>query len=172
MKCSRMRKLIVTADLGTLPPAAARHMEICPTCAVLHRRTVQVRELVALKRYETPDPTACDRAVNRFRHRDAAVPAPTGRAWSLLGLPTAASGVAAACLALLGVQLHSSGPLPALNSAITQTDVRSLEEFLTSGHPNEYQPFFTILPTSDLSFSNNPAIPRRPRNDSVFFVSE
>jgi hypothetical protein len=159
--------------MGALPPEAARHVEGCPQCARLLDRTVHIRGLVALKRYETPDPLACERALNRFRHREILVPAPGVRALTLLGFPTAVTGIAAAFLALLGINLHLSGELPTLNSAITRTEVRTLQEFLTSAQPDQYQPFFTILPTGDLSFSNYPAGgPRRPGANSVFFVSE
>lgn len=177
MNCARIRKLIVTADLGGLPPEVVAHVETCPACAELRERTTTVVRLVALKRYETPDPFAAERCLRRFRDRATPEAAGAHRGLGLLGLPTAATGVAVLLLTVVGIQLQSPTDLPALHAPINNAHMRSLEEFWADQTAGS-QPYFTFIPTDDLSSTNNlaipnnRAIPRAMNTESVFFVTD
>ena len=69
MKRSRIRKTIISSDERDLPDDVRAEIEKTPEYRELHDRTVFVRRVVSLKRYETPVPGSRERCVVMVRKR-------------------------------------------------------------------------------------------------------
>lgn len=56
MNCEQIQHKLLEYEQGELPPDLAAHLETCPACSEYRRQTQSLRNLLALKQFEKPNP--------------------------------------------------------------------------------------------------------------------
>ena len=145
MKQSRIRRIIISSDEHDLPAEARAAMEQHAEYRGLHDRSVYLRRLIALKRYELPEAGARERCVETLRrriewqaaleeHRREQEPA-------RFGGQVFRYGMAAAVAAVLAVHAYTINRLPSLNSLVTpgEMQTRSFSEAFLASNAGPYR---------------------------------
>ena len=149
MNCRSAHKILVFFDGKALSAAVAEHLQGCPACRDFLAGMSQVRALVALKRYETPDAGFEARSAEKIRLGLLALPQP-GRLNSWLGglwvsIPVFRTAAAAALVLLVAFHVHSvrvsslpsrmaGGPEP-LNPAAGNRIAPALDNLIAQPEP-------------------------------------
>lgn len=115
MKCEEVRFEIAVAETGDRSPAATAHLARCAECRAYAARDASLRNLLRIKRHETPDPHFETRLVARVRDEiEGTAPSkswmPAGvREWFVPALRWAA---ATAAVAVVGLHVLRPGVMP------------------------------------------------------------
>ncbi len=117
MKRSRIRKTIISSDERDLPGDVRAEIQKNPEYRELHERTVFVRRVVALKRYETPAPGSHERCAVMVRKQIEWIQekeAEKSSETDFAGQPafTLRFGLAAAVVAVMAIHALIEGQAP------------------------------------------------------------
>ena len=148
MKKSRIRKTILSGTRRDLPEDLQSEIESDPELRELRDRTMFVRRVVALKRYETPAPGSRERCVVMFRKRiewleereSAKSSELESVGWPALGLRY---GLAAVVVAVLVIHTFTSG---SRQPSSTQMNASILGPIAPDKQPNREFQFIPIPP--------------------------
>lgn len=185
MKCSKIQRLLFSTDPTDLADPIRDHLGRCPECARQHDQVLRLRNLVALKRYESPGPESVDRCIAQVRRQIAWIRWNTEQQeideGPSIGVPWVRIGFAAAFILFLGMHGGTVNPSPAVHSsAITQADL-SAPDFGTWIRSRPRMPRsiavqpesdFQIVPTLDDSSSWSNQVMRHGPGPRVQFAIE
>lgn len=123
-KCSKLQKEILEHIHAEFPDDLRARVDQCPACSAFERRSRAIHGLVALKRYEKPDPAFEERCVSYVRRQILtgmyATDTEDAGAWQSVwesAFPAFRFGMAALFVALLGLHMLMVGSLPTLDTA-------------------------------------------------------
>lgn len=121
MKCNDVQRYCIEQAGSPLEARYEEHLASCADCRRVYERTLAVCRLVALKRYEQPDPQFEMRTQAAIRRRIAedAASSWAERIWGVLEggpVPAFRYALAAAVIAMVGVNVMLTQQLPSLNA--------------------------------------------------------
>ena len=119
-------------DEKTLPDNVQQHIAGCDACHTFMERDTAIRQLMALKRYERPDPEVASRIVYAVRQQIAeesmAAASPKGLWESFLGfsVPTLRYALASVLMAFLAIHTVLSPSMSVMQTQLpSETQIRT-----------------------------------------------
>ena len=185
MKCTKIQYLLLSTDPTDLTEPIREHLDQCPECGRQRDQVCHLRNLVALKRYESAGPETVDRCIAQVRRQIAWI------RWNAeqqeieegpyVGVPWVRIGLAAAFVLFLGFHGGTDQQSPTLQSStVTQADFSSpdlgtwIKNRARTPRSIAIQPMneFQIVPTLDSNSSWSNRVMKRGPEPRVPFAIE
>ena len=173
MKCTKIKRIVLSFDQSELGPEIHGHLESCPECGRFFRRACSCRSLISLKHYKAPSELRREHCLTELHERLATLHQQSNQTFpeSVVKMQYVFRyGLAAVAMVLLTLQVVVTQHLPSLRSGISHSDIqsRTFEEFLADRERDANKLFLTFptFPTNYITASN------RQEATSVFFVGE